>query len=176
MAKPQITTSIKPTPIPTRSNSIAGTAPIRSDGWKRKLPNAQPPPYQKLTAQGHRAGKSKTDPPMVAPEEHELQQDKQPFNVTRALQKLTIRPSLGTKDNVTILTLNMDGLRTKYKKKSLIALTHHLQFTIGVITETNLLPQEVDALTIPKYQILDKTGDSKHKGGVLIIGQDRGRL
>ena len=117
------------------------------------------------------AGKPKADPPTAAPFEHELQQDKQPFNATQALRKLTIRPRLGTNDNVAILTLNMDGLRAKYKKESLMTRTHHLQFTIGVIAETNLPPQDVDALTIPKYQILDKTGNNKHKGGVLIMAK-----
>ena len=116
-------------------------------------------------------GTLQADPPEAGTAEHELQQNKPPFNVTQALRSQTIKPRQGTNDNVTILTLNMDGLRAKYKEESLLALTRHLQFTIGVITETNLLPQEVDALVIPKYRILDKMGNNKHKGGVLIMAK-----
>ena len=65
----------------------------------------------------------------------------------------------------------MSGIQPKYKKESLKAPTHQLQFTIGIITETHLLPGEVNALVISKYQMKDKMGGNKHKGGVLIMAK-----
>ena len=103
-----------------------------------------------------------TDPP---------QEEAEAFDVEGALNRLQIRPRIHNDQSITIFTLNMDGLRTKYKKESLKALAHHLQFTVGIITETHLLDPEVDALAVPDYLILDKMGSSKHRGGVLILAR-----
>ena len=84
---------------------------------------------------------------------------------------VVIRPKTSGPQNIVIFTLNSAGLRAKYKKESLRALAHRLQFTIGVITETNLLKQEADALQIPGYRIIDDHGTSKHRGGVLIMAK-----
>ena len=91
------------------------------------------------------------------------------FDVKAAMDRVKIRARLATEPGITIFTLNMGGLRSPYKKESLRALAHHLQFTIGVITETHLLDPEVDALQIPNYRIIDKKGSSKFLGGVLIL-------
>ena len=171
MDKPQTLTLLKFPPAAAGPHSLTETEVTKNEGWRAGLRSAHPFLHQAPQLWEHPAENRRNDPLAAVQTEQAWQQTAQPFNVTEALRTLTIRPSLGTKDNITILTLNMDGLRTKYKKESLLALTHHLQFTIGVITETNLLPQEVDALTIPKYQILDKMGNSKHKGGVMIMAK-----
>ena len=96
------------------------------------------------------------------------------FDVKAAMDRsrVVIHPNTTSgHQNIVIFTLNMAGLRTKYKKESLRALAHHLQFTIGIITETNLLKPEVDALQIPGYRIIDDQGTSKHCGGVLIMAK-----
>ena len=46
-----------------------------------------------------------------------------------------------------------------------------LRFTVGIITETNLRDEEADSILIPGYQIIDKIGDNKHRGGVLILAE-----
>ena len=88
------------------------------------------------------------------------------FVAEKAMRRINIRGELGTGRVVTIFTLHMDGLGTKDETESLKALTHHLQFTVGVSTGTHLLNSEVEALQFPGYQILDGVGECKRRGGV----------
>ena len=69
-----------------------------------------------------------------------------------------MRTQLPLRDEITIATLNVGGLRRSYKKESLRAVAHDLKFTVGVITETHLLKHEADKATFPGYQVLNKLG------------------
>ena len=111
------------------------------------------------------------DPQESAPNKNSPEEEKEAFDVESAQRRLRIHPQTHNDQTITIFTLNMDGLRTKYKKGSLKALAHHLQFTIGVTTDTHPLDAEVDALAIPNYLILEKAGNSKHRGGVPILAR-----
>ena len=100
---------------------------------------------------------------------YQSEDSKKAFNVAEKVQHLTYKEHQCLRDQITIQTLNMGWLRTKYKKEFLNAMAYHLKFNIGVITETNLLESETDAIKIKEYRIVDKMGTSKHRGGVLIL-------
>ena len=101
-----------------------------------------------------------------------LDHEKEKFDVEGKMQALTYKERRCLQMDIKIITLNIGGLRTSYKKESLKAMAHHLKFSIGIITETNLLDNEADALVIPGYRVMDKEGKSKHKGGVLILADE----
>ena len=91
------------------------------------------------------------------------------FNAGKALARLG--PDIKTllKQEVTIVTLNIGGLRSPYKLESLKEMAHQVQFGIAIITETHMLNEEMEALKIPGYEVIHKQGTNKQLGGVMII-------
>ena len=73
------------------------------------------------------------------------------------------------KQDISILTLNIGGLRLLYKKKPLKEMARQLQFDIGIITETHMLEEEMQAFQLPGYELIHKVGSNKQLGGVMII-------
>ena len=97
--------------------------------------------------------------------EKESEKEKNPFDVRAAMTKLTHRELQGLEEDITIINLNIGGLRSPYKKESIKDLASHLKFNIGIITETHLLDDEVEDLAIPGYTIIDKMGKRENSGG-----------
>ena len=91
------------------------------------------------------------------------------FNVTEAMERFSFRERLSMEDDIKIINFNVGGLRSPYKKESLRSMAFHLKFSVGVITETHLTEEEMNALVIPGYTIIDKSGNNVHKGGVMIL-------
>ena len=105
-----------------------------------------------------------------ADSEHDTRQKRKAFaNVRKQMETLTFKEIQSLRGDIKISTLNIGGLRSKYKKESLKALAFRLKFSIGVTTETHLLDWETEALTIPGYTIVNKMGKSRNRGGVLIM-------
>ena len=94
---------------------------------------------------------------------------KEKFDIHAKIKNLSFRVRHCIGGDITIPNQNIGRLRTSYKKESLNALTRHVKFNIGVITETHLLDEEAAALLAPGFRIMDKKGCSKHMGGGLIM-------
>ena len=94
---------------------------------------------------------------------------KRKFNVMQALRSLQPEHLRVLVQEIKILTLNLRGLRTKYKRESIKELACQLKFTVGIFTETHLLNSEDHGLEIPGYTVLHREGISRHMGGVLIL-------
>ena len=94
---------------------------------------------------------------------------KESFNVQNEMQSLTFPARGAPAKRTTIATINIDGLRTSYKKESLRAMLRHLAFSIIIVTETHMLDEEAAAFTVRDYETVGKAGTSRHRGGVLIL-------
>ena len=96
-------------------------------------------------------------------------QKRKKFDVAKAYAKLGQNIKIPLQQDISILTLNIGGLRSPYRVESLKEMAHQLRFGIGVITETHMLEAEMNALEIPGYEIIHKYGISKFLGGVMIL-------
>ena len=121
------------------------------------------------TAESHTSNHPTLDMGVEQVERKEYGGKPRKFNVEREIQYLTSRGKNILQNELSIFTLNTGGLRTPYKKESLRELTRQLALSVGIITETHLLDSEAAELQIPGYQVLDRMGNSKHRGGVLIL-------
>ena len=91
------------------------------------------------------------------------------FNVAQAYAKLEQAIKIPLQQDVSLVTLNIGGLRSPYRVESLKEMIHQLKVGIAVITETHMLDDEMDALQIPGYELVHKYGVSKFMGGVMIL-------
>ena len=72
-----------------------------------------------------------------------------------------------------LFTLNVWGLRTSGKIEDLLNFLVEYQVHVGVITETHLLKPDAMNTIIPGYTVLDADGKYTHKGGVMIIADNK---
>ena len=78
----------------------------------------------------------------------------QKFDVDGALQRHGPDVRMTLKQDMTIITLNIGDLRSPYKLESLKEMAHQLQFGLGIITETYMLDEGMEALQIPGYDLI----------------------
>ena len=150
------------------SNNNNGAASIPGDGTQDKTENTQLQERSKESGP-HKCANIKDATDRNENGEADGNDKKDCFNVHEEMKTLTFREKRHLNKSLTILTLNIGGLRSSYKKDSLIALAQHLQFSIGIITEPRLLENEVETVVVPKYKIIEKSGSSKHRGGVIVL-------
>ena len=89
------------------------------------------------------------------------------FNVIEAMERFSFRERQSMLGDIKIMDFNVGGLRSPYKKESLKSVAFHFEFSVGVIMETHLTEEEVNALVIPGYTIVDQSGKNKRQGGCM---------